>query len=212
MPYAVTSERLVVRCYDPTDAPALLEATAASRDHLLPWLPWAAAEPQTLDEKVQLLRTFRSEFDRDGDYVVGAFEREGGRLVGGSGLHPRCGEGCREIGYWVRVDACGRGIATEMAAAMTYAGFRHLGLRRIEIRCHVDNSASSRVIEKLGYRREGTLLGMVACHDAPFGDAEVWGMLASEYASSPVADYAFVAHDALGRELAQIDTQVERPS
>ena len=66
----------------------------------------ARFEPQTLArEGYELLREFRARFDLDEDYVLGVFDRGRGRVVGGTGLHRRGGEGALEIGYWVAADA-----------------------------------------------------------------------------------------------------------
>jgi hypothetical protein len=54
---------MVLRCYDPKDAPLLKEAIDSSLGHLRPWMPWAKNEPLPLEQKIELLRTFRGEFD-----------------------------------------------------------------------------------------------------------------------------------------------------
>ena len=53
-PYRIVTERLVVRCYDPRDAPLVKEAIDSSLDELRAWMPWAHDEPKPLDEKVEL--------------------------------------------------------------------------------------------------------------------------------------------------------------
>ena len=53
----------MVRCWEPRDAPLLKDAIDSSLDHLRAWMPWAQHEPQTLAEKVELLREFRGQFD-----------------------------------------------------------------------------------------------------------------------------------------------------
>ena len=45
--YRIETERLVVRCWDPKDAALIQAAAAASKEHLLPFMPLAANEPQT---------------------------------------------------------------------------------------------------------------------------------------------------------------------
>jgi RimJ/RimL family protein N-acetyltransferase len=85
-PYRIETERLVLRCYEPEDAALLKEAVDASLEHLQPWMPWARFEPQSLDQKIGLLRGMRSRFDRDGDDVFGVFDPDEERLLGGSGL------------------------------------------------------------------------------------------------------------------------------
>src|SRR5439155_22043403 len=62
-PYRIETERLVIRCWEPQDAPLLKEAIDSSLDHLRPWMPWAREEPQSLAQKVELLRHFRGRFD-----------------------------------------------------------------------------------------------------------------------------------------------------
>ena len=89
--YRITTERLLVRCWSPGDAPLLKEAVDTSLDHLRPWLPWARHEPQTLAEKVALLRRFRGQFDLGEDFVYGILEPDEGRVLGGTGLHTRVG-------------------------------------------------------------------------------------------------------------------------
>ncbi|TLN26019.1 N-acetyltransferase, partial [bacterium] len=39
--YRVVSDRLVIRCWNPEDAPLLKEALADSVEHLKPFMPWA---------------------------------------------------------------------------------------------------------------------------------------------------------------------------
>ncbi|HEV7132704.1 MAG TPA: GNAT family N-acetyltransferase, partial [Gaiellaceae bacterium] len=133
-PYRIETERLVIRCYDPAhDAPLLKEAVDSSIEHLLPWMPWARFEPQSVDEKVQLLRMFRGQFDLDQNYVYGIFSADETEQLGGTGLHPRSNEGSLEIGYWVAAGAIGQGIATEVTAVLTRAGFELAGLDRVDI-------------------------------------------------------------------------------
>lgn len=197
-PYRILTRRLEVRCYGPGDAQALCDAMADGVAHLHPWMPWAQAEPVPVEEKVALLRTFRGRFDLDQDWVYGAFDRaRPGLLLGGTGLHPRVGPGAVEIGYWVRSGHERRGIATEMASAMTRAAFGHLALARAEIRCDVRNLPSAAIARKLGYREEGCLRGRSTAVGG--GDQQVFGMIAAEYPSSPAAQIEIEAFDVLGR-------------
>ena len=64
----------------------------------------------------------------------------------------------REVatGSWIGLRHQGRGIGTEMRAAVLSFAFDHLGAVRARSAAFVDNPASLRVSEKLGYRRDGT--------------------------------------------------------
>src|SRR3954468_20291307 len=95
--YRITTDRLVIRCWNPTDAPALQAAINDNLDHLRPFMPWVAYEPETLDAKVSRLRRMRAQLDLDQDFVYGIVDADEREVVGGTGLPPRVGEGGLEI-------------------------------------------------------------------------------------------------------------------
>ncbi|MBL8572470.1 MAG: GNAT family N-acetyltransferase [Hyphomicrobiaceae bacterium] len=73
----------------------------------------------------------------------------GGRQVGTVGISNH-GETV-ELGYWIGRDAWGRGFATEAARLAVGFAFTHLDLEELEAGHFVDNAASGRVLEKLGF-------------------------------------------------------------
>ena len=189
----------VVRCWDPRDAPLLKDAVDSSLEHLREWMPWAYHEPQELDAKAAMLRTFRGNFDLGQDYIYGIFSADETRVLGGTGLHTRVGEGAFEIGYWVRADAVRQGIASAVAGALTRAGIELAGADRIEIHVDVENEVSCRVPRRLGYREEGVLRRRLPTHDgSPQRDALIFSMFAEELAGSPAALVPFAAFDSRG--------------
>ena len=192
----------VIRCWDPRDAPLLKEAVDSSLEHLRAWMPWAYDEPQELAAKAELLRLFRGNFDLRQDYVYGIFSSDETRVLGGSGLHTRAGEGAFEIGYWVRADAVRQGIATTVSAALTRVGIELGGADRIEIRVDVDNEVSCRIPRRLGYREEGVLRRRLPTHDgSPQRDAALFSMFADDLAGSPASQVPFTAFDCRGLPL-----------
>lgn len=62
-----------------------------------------------------------------------------------------------EIGYWLGRPFRGRGIATEAVRAATLYAFDQLGMHRVFAVPFGRNPASTRVLEKAGYVREGIL-------------------------------------------------------
>jgi RimJ/RimL family protein N-acetyltransferase len=198
--YRVCTDRLIIRCWEPHDAPALQTAIAANLEHLAQ-MPWIRGEPQSLDEKVSLLRRFRGQFDLDRDFVYGIFDRDDATVLGATGLHPRVGEGAREIGYWIHVAHIGRGLATEAAAAMTRVGFEVVRVGRMEIRCGPTNVASAAVARRLGYGHEATLRGRDVDAQGRARDTMIWSMFAEEYGASVAAGRAVQAYDATGERL-----------
>jgi RimJ/RimL family protein N-acetyltransferase len=202
-PYRIETSRLVIRCYDPRDAPLLKAAVDSSIDHLSEWMPWARLEPQSLEQKVELLRTFRGQFDHDENYVYGVFSHDESELLGGSGFHKRSDEGSLEIGYWVAAGAVGQGIATEVTAVQTRAGLELCGLDRIDVQVDPLNERSLKIPRKLGFTEEGTLRRRLdpGATDEPRRDSTVFTMLREELAASPCAQYGYEAYDVVGNRL-----------
>ena len=155
--YRIETERLVIRCWNPQDAPSLQAAVQVNIEHLRPFMPWVNSEPEALETKIERLRGFRAAFDRDENYTYAIFDREDRRVLGGTGLHPRVGAGAIEIGYWIHKDFIGQGLASETAAALTKVAFEIHQLRRVEIHCAPENVRSAAVPCKLGFTHEATL-------------------------------------------------------
>ncbi|MDD2877882.1 MAG: GNAT family N-acetyltransferase [Acidiphilium sp.] len=76
-------------------------------------------------------------------------------LIGVVGLTPEEGANTAELGYWLSRAHWGRGIMTEAARAIVSYGFDRLGLIYITSGYFEDNSASGRVLEKLGFLETG---------------------------------------------------------
>lgn len=202
-PYRVETERLVIRPYDPRDASLLKDAVDRSLEHLRPWMEWTPDEPEPLDDVAQRLRSFRAQFDVDENWIMGIWVRDESRLLGGTGLHPRGGEGSLEIGYWVAADAIGQGIATEVTAVLARVVVELIGLDRVDLQIDPKNERSANVARKLGFTHEGTLRRRLPRREGePRADSMVFTLLREELAASPCMAYAYTAYDVLGRQIA----------
>jgi RimJ/RimL family protein N-acetyltransferase len=142
------TERLLLRPGWAEDAPAL--ATAIADEMIvrnLATAPW----PYSLRDAEAFLAQPR-------DPVLPSFlifERTDAeaRLVGSCGLGRRP-SGAVELGYWIARPFWGRGIATEAATALIEIA-RTIGFTRLEGSHFLDNPASGRVLEKLGFEPLG---------------------------------------------------------
>jgi RimJ/RimL family protein N-acetyltransferase len=199
--YRIHTPRLVIRCWNPADAPLLVAAITESLDHLHPWMPWALQEPESVEAKAKRLRQFRSRFDADQDYFYGILDPDETEVLGGTGLHTRIGEGAREIGYWIHVRHVGRGYATEVAAALTRVAFEVDEVRRVEIHCAPENVPSAAVPRKLGYTHDATLRRRLPEPDGTLRDTMIWSLFREEYPGSPAAALEVAAFDALDQRI-----------
>lgn len=198
--YRIETERLVVRCYQPSDAPLLDASIRESVEHLKPWMPWAHNEPRPLAARLESIQRFRGRFDLQEEYVYGIFDPQETKLLGGTGLHTRLGERQLEIGYWLHKDYINRGLITEAAAALVKVAFEILHVHRIEIHCAPANHASAAIPRKLGFTHEGTLRQKTPFLDG-WNDTMIWGLLETEYPSTPSVRANIRVFDALGNPL-----------
>ncbi len=136
--------RLLLRPGFPEDAPLLAAAIGDERiAHNLARVPW----PYHVADAEAFLRNA-------GDPLLPSLlitERTGSSplLVGGCGLQRR-ESGSVELGFWVARPHWGRGIATEAATAVVSIA-RALRFPALEAAHFLDNPASGRVLEKLGF-------------------------------------------------------------
>ena len=199
--YRVETDRLVARCWAPTDAALLRAALDDNDQHLRPWIPWMRDEPKPIGETLRWLRRSRAAFDSDSEYRYGLFEPGEQRLVGEASLFKRVGAGAREIGYWIDRHVVGRGLATEAAAAMVRVAFEIERVERVEIHHSVGNTASHAVAKRLGFTLDATLRRRSRDADDVVRDLAVWTLFADEYPKSPASRVAIFAYDATGGAL-----------
>ena len=150
------TNRLLLRPGFPEDAPALAAAIADER--ILRNLA-TAPSPYGLRDAEAFLAQPR-------DPLLPSFliiERTDGapRLVGACGLGRRP-SGAVELGYWIARAHWGRGIATEASAALVEIA-RTLRLKSLEASHFLDNPASARVLEKLGFEPTGIVAPRLSC-------------------------------------------------
>ncbi|MEM1248421.1 MAG: GNAT family protein [Acidobacteriota bacterium] len=88
--------------------------------------------------------------------------------------------GLCEIGYALSTDFHGRGVMTDSLSILVPELFFKTPLERIEARCAVGNRGSQRVLEKLGFRREGVLRGYFLLHGERV-DHVLYGLLREDY-------------------------------
>ncbi|HEY3427039.1 MAG TPA: GNAT family protein [Acidimicrobiia bacterium] len=154
----IQTERLILRRFSKRDIAALTEAVQASLPALNEWLPWA--HPGYRKEDAAIYVRDSMEAWKEGKAYDWALRRKGdprshiGNLsTWGVSRLTRTGE----IGYWIRTDQTGQGLAGEATKAIMRVGFQELGFHKIVLRIAVGNDASEKVAKKLGFSKEGVL-------------------------------------------------------
>ncbi len=137
---------IVLRRWSDAHLVVLGEIVTSSLGHIATFMPSAASEVATPEAFLALVDSAWN----DGEVFAYVIE-EDDRLVGHITFAPSATGGV--IGYWVRVEDVGRGIATDAVKALA-AGVSNTepGVNSLHASCDASNAASRRVLEKSGFR------------------------------------------------------------
>jgi RimJ/RimL family protein N-acetyltransferase len=181
VPNQLVGARVMVRPFQPGDLDAFRGAVEESREHLLPWMPWAQGHRDPRETLHFFART-RADWIGRRHFDGGVFARDTGRLLGSVGLYARDWRvPAFEIGYWLRWTATGRGYMREAAALMTQLAFETLGANRVFICCDARNDRSRRVPDSLGFVFEGRLRHTGVAQDGSLKDHLYFALIPDEY-------------------------------
>ena len=182
-PRELRTARLLLRSFDREDIPALARLAGARE---IAATTIQIPHPYSEEDASNFIAKAAEHF-RGGLAAAFAISFPQGReLCGAIGLHTASEHSHAELGYWVGVPFWGRGFATEAARAVVEFGFQTLALRRIFAHHFAGNTASQRVLEKIGMTHEGRSRQHVVKW-GKFLDIENYGLLAEEFQASETA-------------------------
>ena len=161
LPMPIRTPRLLLRPGQPGDGAQLLEAKRESWPEVSRWMNWASGPVDAITERGEeaFARRKMAEFilRSESEIWLPVFSREDGRLLGGGEYHAIDWQGrLFSTGYWLRTGETGKGLATELLGALARYAFGALAANRLAVSHAEGNTRSQRVIEKLGFGKEGT--------------------------------------------------------
>jgi ribosomal-protein-serine acetyltransferase len=178
------AENAELRPFAAGDAEELTAVITANREHLARWLPWAT-DYGLIDSVAYVARKVAQQSANDG--FEGAVVLDG-RIVGAAGFHRIDWlNRSTSIGYWLAAEAQGRGLMSATVRALCDHAFGGLDLHRVVIEVVLDNAASRRVPERLGFTQEAIQREAKLLHGR-YEDAALYAMLASDWPSSPARE------------------------
>lgn len=170
--------RLHIREFTAGDRETLLEFTR--QPDLLKYMIFSLATEKEVDEFLYMAADQAAREDRT-DWHLALEEKDRPGFIGSVALmREKDAPSSAELGYWFRREAWGKGYATEASRFILEMGFTTIGLHRIWGKCHTENIASARVMEKLGMKREGTVREHVWMRDH-YRSSRLYSMLEQEY-------------------------------
>jgi ribosomal-protein-alanine N-acetyltransferase len=130
---------------------------ARSRDFLKPWEPTWPADDLSRPAFRRRLRRYAEDRRTDSAHSFFLFRNETQELLGGITLSNirRSVAQTGTVGYWVGAPHAGKGYMTAGLKALIPHAFGPLRLRRLEAACLPTNERSIRLLEKVGFSREG---------------------------------------------------------
>ena len=159
------------------------ELRAHSREHLTPWEPVWQRDELSRSSFRRRVRHYQREARDDLGYAFLIFADAGDELLGGLTLS-NVRRGVTQsaiVGYWLGLPHVGNGHMTEAVRAAAGFAFDELSLHRLEAATMPNNTASIRVLERNGFRPEGTARRLLKINGV-WEDHLLHGLLAEEFA------------------------------
>jgi ribosomal-protein-alanine N-acetyltransferase len=152
--FALTHNEVSVRVVRLKDAKRLERLVLGNREWLRPWEATNPDGPNSFDIKAQIRGLLKQMSKQQGLPLV---IEHAGQVVGQLNVSNIIygSVGSCIIGYWIAPEFAGKSITTKAVALTTDYLLNVAGLHRVEIDIRPENSASLRVVEKLGFRYEG---------------------------------------------------------
>jgi RimJ/RimL family protein N-acetyltransferase len=167
MPRSVArSSRVLLRPLAEADAEPVAAACADPEVALfIPIIP----SPYSVEDAQSFISDAGRKWEQREEAVFAVEEAASGEFLGVVNITLRDGG---SVGYWVKPEARGTGIATEaVRLAVEWVRNAH-GIRRLFLTTHPRNTGSQQVAEKAGFRSAGTI-----SHEPPFRDGETLAIL-----------------------------------
>jgi [ribosomal protein S5]-alanine N-acetyltransferase len=154
---AIAGEGVVLRSPQMADWTEWARLREESRDFLRPWEPTWPADDLTRAAFRRRIRRYSEDQRGDLAYAFFLFAKEDNALLGGLTI-ANIRRGCAQagsLGYWMGARHAHKGHMTDAVRALVPFAYGALKLHRIEAACIPANTASIRLLEKTGFRREG---------------------------------------------------------
>ena len=177
----IAGQTVYLRMPSLADYAAWAELRAESRNFLTPWEPTWPADDLTRTAYRRRIRRYQTEVRDDHSYPFFIFSQSDGALLGGITLSnvTRGMTQTATVGYWMGERHANRGYMTRAVTAIVPFAFGALRLHRLEAACLPHNRASMRLLEKVGFQREGMARGLV-CINGRWQDHIVFALLSDD--------------------------------
>lgn len=153
----LTGNKIFIRFFENADAESLLHLDLRNAELFQKYSPTFDDDFYTLDSKRKDISNSIKEREEDKKYCFGIYLKDNGKLIGEVALYhifrgslQRC-----LIGYSLDKQYNGRGYTTQAVSLAVEFAFNELKLHRVDAGTMLNNIGSMRILEKVGFYREG---------------------------------------------------------
>ncbi|WP_042144498.1 GNAT family N-acetyltransferase [Paucisalibacillus sp. EB02] len=148
------TKRLILRKVTKADANSMLNYLSDEEV-----MKYYGLEPfKSIDDALDEISWYQSIQNNKTGIRWGITLKEQGIVIGSCGFHNNISQHFRtEIGFELSKEQWGKGIAFEAVEAIISYGYEHMNFQRIEALIEPPNQSSQKLVEKLGFIREGLL-------------------------------------------------------
>jgi ribosomal-protein-alanine N-acetyltransferase len=174
----IRGDRVMLRTPANSDFSQWAKLRDESRTFLAPWEPIWPADDLTKLAFRRRLRRYLREIRNGTGYPFFVFSPDGDTLLGGLTL-AQIQRGVTQsavLGYWMGAPHAGKGLMSAAVRAVIGFAFETLHLNRLEAACLPRNAASIRLLEKVGFTREGYARKYL-CIDGRWQDHVLYGLV-----------------------------------
>lgn len=177
----IKTENLILRKFKIDDVTEMFNNWAKDPDNVK-FLTWQVHE--NIDTTKKVLSEWVDDYKKDTTYKWGIVLKENGELIGDISVNLLLEqEDCCEIGYVLSKKYWNRGFMTEALKAVINYLFKEANFNRIQLRHHLDNKGSGRVMQKAGMQFEGVLRESVKVYTGQYCDTAIYSILHREWAT-----------------------------
>ena len=174
----IRGDRVMLRTPSVSDFPQWARLREESRSFLAPWEPIWPGDDLTKLAFRRRLRRYQREVRNGTGYPFFVFSADSETLLGGLTM-AQIQRGVAQtatLGYWTGKPHAGKGFMTAAVRAVVGFAFDSLHLNRVDAACLPHNAASIRLLEKVGFQREGYARKYL-CIDGRWQDHILYGLV-----------------------------------
>ncbi|MGG3562148.1 GNAT family protein [Neobacillus rhizosphaerae] len=174
--------KIYLKYLEPNDVDELLRLRKQNRKFFQAYEPVRTDIHFTYETQLNEIHQYRLDAESDNGYTMGIFSKSSNKLMGRISLSgiARGPFQNANLGYYLDKEQNGKGYVTEAVSLIIGFAFGELNLHRIQAAVMPKNLGSIRILEKNGFRKEGSALRYLSINGV-WEDHEIYALTKEDY-------------------------------